>query len=506
MSRTIAMLAGVFTACLCVTSQTSGEVQLAGIFRDHAVLQRDVAVPIWGTGTPGSDVTVTFGDQIVKGTVSDEGKWRVTLKPMQTNAKGQELRVAQGDSTIAIGDVVVGEVWLAAGQSNMQYGVRGMLNRQPGAKEYVDAALAESNGPPVRFRRINEDADETLHNDLSDNNTWVIASNKTVGQFAAVAWVFAERLRSELTVPIGIIDVSWGGKPIEGFIPRTGFAKHKLLKTILELADKNKTPELANLPGGYIVRNKAGYPGSIYGARMHPIRGYAMRGFLWYQAESNCGRGEDPREYRVKQHAMVESWREAWGNDALPVYYVQLPNFRDEATGWIRMREEQRRALATPNTAMAVTIDTGSSDIHPPNKIDVGERLALIAMSRNYGKKVIDSGPMYDKHQVSGKRVRVSFKHADGLHIAFKEGLSAPQLIKTADVNGFELAGADGVWHNATAHIEGKTVIVECDQVTKPVEVRYLCTNTPDGGLLYNKAKLPASPFCSRLEWLPWEK
>lgn len=506
MTRRIAILTGTFMACLCMASQTFGDFNLAAIFRDHAVLQRDVAVPIWGTGKPGNNVTVSFGDQVVKETITSEGSWRVTLKPMPANGQGQELRVGQGSSEIVIREVVIGEVWLAAGQSNMQFGVRGTLNKQPGAKEFVDAALARSNGPSVRFRRINEDADDELHDDLSGNDPWVIVSDKTVGQFSAVAWVFAERLRADLKVPIGIIDVSWGGKPIEGFIPRTGFAKHKLLKTILELADKNRTPELANLPGGYIVRNKAGYPGSIYGARMHPIRGYAMCGFLWYQAESNCGRGEDPRDYRVKQHAMVESWREAWGNETLPVYYVQLPNYRDEATGWIRMREEQRRALATPNTAMAVTIDTGSSDIHPANKIDVGERLALIALSRNYGKKVIDSGPMYDKHQVNGRQVRVSFKHADGLHVALKEGLSAPQLIKTADVSGFELAGADGVWHEASAHIDGKGIVVQSDKVAKPVEIRYLCTNTPDGGLLYNKAGLPASPFCSRLDWLPWKK
>ena len=434
--------------------------------------------------------------------MAGDGHWEARLPPQVAESEGQELELLEGTKSIAVlKDVVFGDVWLAAGQSNMEYQSRSMLKALPETKPWFES-LKHSE---IRFRRV---GDPVLKNrdeeasDLAEQSAWSRMDPKTALGASAVALVFARELEGELKIPIGIIDVSMGGKPIEPFIPRESFTT-PLLKQILDLSDEEKLEELALLRGGVIIRNPEGYPGAIFNARIAPLTPYAIRGFLWYQGESNAGKGEDPREYRFKQQALVKSWRSRWQDPQLPFYYVQLPSY-PPATGWIRMREEQRRALESiPNSGMAVTIDVRGEGVHPPDKFAVGERLARLALRHSYDlEKIVASGPSYRDHSVHGNEVHIRFSHAGGgLMIGNKPGVGTPN----ATLKWFELAGADGNWHAAQARIEGDEVVVQSKAVPSPKEVRYACHANPQGGNLYNRAKLPASPFCSKLDWLHWE-
>lgn len=480
--------------------------RFAHVFGDHAVLQRDAPLRIWGEGAgQGEGLAVRYGARQAAAKVDSNGGWIAVLPELPANRVGRDLELIEDGKTVAtVKDVVVGEVWLAAGQSNMQFPVRGMLKSLPEARTWVDGA----DHPAIRFRRVNDPvmADAALEaKDLKSADAWIPMTSKSAPGFSAVAAVFARELEWELDVPVGIVDVSWGGKPIEPFIPRDQFTT-PLLGGILKLADAGKLDELAKLSGGLIIRNPQGHPGAIYHARMAPWERFGLRGFLWYQAESNAGKGEDPRRYRDKMKAMADGWRKRWGNEELPLLFVQLPSFPG-ATGWIRMREEQRLAASIPDSAMAVTIDIRGEGIHPPDKISVGRRLAALAFGRTYGRRASAAeGPGYRSHEVRGRAVHVTFDNVGGgLMVGDKPGVAPAQESSGAPLRWFELAGAAGEWHPAKAVIEGASVIVSSDAVKNPVAVRYACSTEPQGGNLYNREGFPASPFCSELKLLPWE-
>ena len=492
---------------LGAASTSHAAPRFANVFGDHAVLQRDSVIRVWGSGAEkGKSLRLRLGNQSFKVETSGDGYWEAKLSPQMAESVGQKLELLESDALIAVlKDVVFGDVWVAAGQSNMQFQCRSMVKTLPETKPWLDL-LEHSN---IRVRQVQ---DPTLKNkneearDLAQPSAWSRMNPLTALSASAVALVFARELEGELEIPIGIIDVSWGGKPIEPFIPRELFTT-PLLKQILDLSDQGKLAELAQLRGGVIIRNPEGYPAAIFNARMSPLTSYAIKGFIWYQAESNSGSGEDPRDYRFKQQALAEGWRSRWQNPQLPFYYVQLPSY-PPATGWIRMREEQRRALKIiPNSGMAVTIDIRGEGVHPPDKIAVGKRLARLALRQTYGREQISSlGPSYRDHRVDGSRMHVRFDHADGgLMIGNKPGLGAPELTPNTPLKWFELAGADGTWHPAQAFIEEEEVIVQSKAVPSPREVRYACHSNPQGGNLYNRAGLPASPFCSNLNLLRWE-
>ena len=483
--------------------------RFANIFADHAVLQQGVELTIWGTATePSANLWVKWGDAPERIPVErgKRGVWTAILPAQKASAEGRDLRLFENGKLVAVAkDVVVGEVWLAAGQSNMQFQVKGMLKGMPSTQSWVDSA----ERPEIRFRRSNdpvlEDGDAEAK-DLATADAWEPMTPESVLTFSAVAASFARKVFEEQQVPIGIIDVSWGGKPIEPFIPREAFST-PFLKKIKALADEEKLDQLAALRGGVIIRNPQGYPGAIFHARMAPLTQFGLRGFLWYQAESNAGKGEDPREYRHKMAALFGGWRSRWQNDELPCYYVQLPSF-PSAPGWIRVREEQRRALSIPNTAMAVTIDIRGDNIHPADKVPVGDRLARLALAGTYGREdVVARGPLYRDHAVEGPTVRVRFDFAEpGLMVGDRPNAGPVVEARGAALRWFELAGKDGIWHSAKAQLEGDEVLVTSDAVAAPIAVRYACDTQPQGGNLYNRAGLPASSFCSKLEWLRWEK
>lgn len=481
---------------LLITSAVSAEAvpRFAKIFADHAVLQREKPISIFGSGAePGSKIEVQFGGEIYSATIVEDGKWRANIPALVASDEGRRLELREnGVVTQTIADVVVGDVWLAAGQSNMQFRVSGMLKGLPETKAWIDGADRNQ----IRFRRVDDEVLAERNSEVTELATpekWAVMTPVTVLNFSAVAAVFAFEIERELDIPVGIIDVSWGGKPIEPFIPREAFAT-PFLEEIRNLADAEKLDELAKLRGGVIIRNPQGYPGAIFNARMALLTSFGVRGFLWYQAESNAGTGEDPREYRHKMAALFSGWRGRWQDEALPCYFVQLPSY-PPATGWIRVREEQRRALEIPNTGMAVVIDLPGDDIHPPMKIPVGNRLARLALAGTYQRKnIVASGPMFQKFEVDGEAAEVSFSGTDG-------GL---KISNGDELKWFELTGGDGVWHSAKAKIKGEQVFVKSDAVSNPVAVRYACATNPRGGNLVNGAGLPASPFCSDLEMLPW--
>lgn len=477
------------------------ELEIADVFADHAVLQRGVAVPVWGTAAPNAEVTVRFAGQETSVRAGKDGTWRVELSPLSAASEGESLFVESGANRIERKDLLVGEVWYASGQSNMQMKLDACAKKIPGIAE-----LAESPAiPTIRSLRIDElDSLEPLVR-WEKAVAWQVDDPETRGQQSAVCTLFARRLRQELGVPIGIIDGSWGGKPIEGFIPESGFQIDERLQAILSLSGADRLEELARIRGGVVIRNTAGRPARIFNARVAPVAPFAIRGFLWYQGESNAGKGEDPREYRIKMRALVEGWRHTWGSPDLPCYFVQLPAFERAAPGWVRLREEQRRSLAVDGTGMAVTIDLRDSDIHPANKLDVANRLASLALAGTYGRDIPSGGPRFESAEVEGDAMRVRFSGTGaGLMVARKEGITAPVEQPGQALQHFAIADREGRWHDADAVIDGDSVVVRSRAVEKPRAVRYACETFPANANLYNREGFPASPFCSELELLRW--
>ncbi|MDF1852895.1 MAG: sialate O-acetylesterase [Verrucomicrobiales bacterium] len=480
-----------------------GELQLAKVFSDHAVLQRDAPLPIWGRAKPNTKVQVEFSGQKASTISNGEGRWRLEWKPLDAASEGRNLTVSSGEETIEVSDLLVGEVWLASGQSNMQMTLASSAKKL----DPVAQIVSDPESRPIRVLRIDEpDSPEPLE-DLAGVVQWQIDNPVNRSRQSAVAYFFARELQEQLGVPVGVIETSWGGKPIEGFIPREGFQGHEVLERVLAQADKEDFDSLAKSEGGVIIRNTAGRPGRIFHARIAPVAPFAIAGFLWYQGESNAGKGEDPRFYRQKMEALVDGWRATWGNPELPFYFVQLPSYKDSATGWVRLREEQRLSLEIENTGMAVTIDLRDEDIHPANKVDVGKRLAAVALAKTYQEDIPFCGPLFLTATREGKAMRVTFEHAEGgLWFARKNGLGEPVESRLADEGHFELADEEGTWHPASAKIEGGELVVFSEAVEEPVAVRYACEGDAEGELLYNREGFPASPFCSELRLLPWKQ
>ncbi|MBI1375246.1 MAG: sialate O-acetylesterase [Phycisphaera sp.] len=501
--RAVLIAAVVF---LCGASGALAEVRPARIFANHMVLQCDRPVPVWGHADAGAAVTVAFSGQTVETKADAAGRWRVDLKPLRASVVRQQMTVRSGDDRVVFDDVLVGEVWLADGQSNMEYRVAQMAKALPEGQAMADMA----DLPAVRYRKIHDrDAPQPV-DDLKDAQDWVVCTPQTVGNCSAVAFVFARRVHLTLGVPVGIIDCSWGGTPIEPHIPIEAFTGHPTLEKLAALAKANDIDGIKALPGGTYVRGSNWLPATIYNGRVAPVKPYAIRGGIWYQAESNCGHGEDPRDYEQKMRALIRGWRSVFEQPDLPVYFVQLPQWNSYA--WTYAREEQRRAMAVPNTGMAVTIDLdNANNIHPPNKIDVGERLACWPLAQVYGKTMEVSGPLFRNAKAKDGAMVVTFDHVThGLLIGGIEGVGKIVAATGDDavLHGFELAGADGVWHDAQATIEGEAVVVRSAEVKQPAAVRYACA--PQAAKdkpwnLYNGAGMPASPFCSDWSLMPYD-
>ncbi len=435
------------------------EVKPNVLFSDGAVLQRGQNVPVWGSANDGEKVTVEFGGQTVT-TTAQGGKWKLELKPLK--AGGPFSMKISGDNEVTVNNLLVGEVWIASGQSNMEWTLNASF--QP------EVEKPKANFPQIRMITAKKVASLQPLDEIQGK--WQECSPQTVGGFSAVAYYFARDLHAELGVPVGIISTSWGGTPAQAWTSAEGFEGQPELKGYADQlkAAAAKPPEKG--PGPH-------FPSALYNAMIAPVVPYGMKGVIWYQGESNAGQS---KQYQTLFPAMIADWRTKWKLGDFPFLFVQIAPFKGQPP---EIREAQFLTLAkSKNTAMAVTTDYGdANDIHPKQKEPVGNRLSLAARALAYGEKIIYSGPLYKEMKVAGNEVGIRFDHTGG-------GLVA----KDGDLKGFTIAGADGKFVPAKAVIKGDAVVVSAEGVSDPKSVRYGWDNVPDVNL-FNKEGLPASPF-----------
>jgi sialate O-acetylesterase len=449
-------------AVLLVQSSALADVKLPALFADHMVLQRDMKVPVWGWAEAGEKVTVSFGDQTKTATADKDGKWTVRLDELK--AGGPYTLTVKGANTLEVKDVLVGEVWLCSGQSNMAMRVGSCVN----AKD--EAAAAKF--PKIRMFRVASGGSATPKQDCA--GSWQMCSPQTVGGFSATGYFFGRELHKELGVPIGLINSSVGGTPIEAW---THLDDQKKMLARKEVAPHAK---------GAITRGAGG----LYNGKIAPLAPYGLRGVIWYQGERNS-RFAGSYLYRFQLPTMIANWRRIWGQGDFPFLTVQLPDFKApqtkpvEGDGWVIVREGMLKSLATPNTGLAVTLGLGNArDIHPKRKQGVGQRLALWALGTTYKKDIVYSGPLYKSSSAGGGKIVIAFDHVGG-------GLSSTDGKPLA---GFAISGEDRKFVSASAKIVGGTVEVSSPLVKAPVAVRYAWAPNPKWNLT-NKEGLPASPF-----------
>jgi sialate O-acetylesterase len=577
-------------ALLLALSISSGalaaaELRMSRLFTDDMVIQRDRPVPVWGWADPGTAVSVSFNGKKAEGKADPAGKWSVTLPAAALGAPA-ELTVAGGGKTLTLKNVLVGDVWLCSGQSNMAFSLGG-----------CDATedIAAADLPDVRFIRLDENFAPDLQPEIPETSTsWKPVTPQTAGGCSGLAFYFARKVYAETKVPIGLLISSVGGTEIECWMspeaindPENASAAEAYKKAIATwekeltatrngpwgepigldqaaawvaatraaLAAANVTPTAefdafdpwivaaraalaagtpvppspshekltrwlkttplaANFKGIPVAphpltdRHGVGGHGwfrtqSLYNGMIHPLIPFAFKGMLWYQGENGSGPGADAYFHRMR--AMIASMRKAWHNP-FPVYFVQIANWRNapgdtpqtQDLAWPITRQAQFKSLEIPNTGMAVAIDIGDAeDIHPKNKRDLGERLALWALARDYGKKdLVHSGPLFKAARVEGSKIRIVFDSLGGGLIVGKKPPFGPATEdKGAPLKQFAIAGEDKKWVWADAVIDGSSVVVSSPQVPAPVAVRYAFAQNPAGANLYNKAGLPASPF-----------
>jgi sialate O-acetylesterase len=425
-------------------------VKLPSVIGDNMVLQRGMPVPIWGWAEKGEEVTVRFAGQTASAKADDEGRWKAILSKLDAGGPfDMSVEAASGSRTVK--NILIGEVWICSGQSNMEMGI-GISNN---AKQEIAAA----NYPNIRLFSVPKVQADKPATDVKAS--WCACNPKTVstggwGGFSAAAYYFGRTLHKDLGVPVGLIHTSWGGTPAENWTSR------KALDSV---------PELKGLAGGGTTK--------LYNAMIAPLIPFAIRGAIWYQGEANVGRD---KQYRTLFPTMIHCWRAEWGEGDFPFLFVQIAPWQYDCQGiW----EAQLMTLkSVPRTGMVVTTDIGDiKDIHPKNKQEVGRRLALWALAKTYGRDVRYSGPIYKTMTIEGNKIRLTFDYGTGMKAADGKPLSY-----------FKIAGANRVFHAATAEVEGDTLLVSSPEVEKPVAVRFAHQGkaTPN---LVNQAGLPASPF-----------
>jgi sialate O-acetylesterase len=470
-------------------------VTLPHIFSDNMVLQREKPVPVWGSAAPGEKVGVAFDGQSKSCTAGSDGQWSVTLDPLKASSTPAELTVS-GTNTLKVENVLVGEVWLCSGQSNMEkpFGVAPTstdIRPSPILPE-AQAELAVANYPEIRILDVRRDRKPTRLRDA--NIAWSPCNGDSLvaQHFSEVAYFFGRKLHQELKVPIGLIDSSFGGSPIEPWIPSEGFT---LAPSLADFAQASGKPWVKGTPQLSMMFN----------SMIAPLIPYAIRGVIWYQGESNVGTVADVDRYADEMFALIESWRSEWHDD-FPFYYVEIapftyfnngrpgPKKADSSDREALFWEQQTDALQIPHTGMIVTTDI-TDDVHnhhPRDKRSVGERLAAWALAKDYGRpNVVFSGPKFKSMEVKGNAAIISFDYADG-GLVSRDG---------KPLTWFTIAGADGKFVPATAAIDGDTVVVTSPDVSVPTTVRFAWDELAMPNLS-NKAGLPALPF--RSDPTPW--
>lgn len=482
------------------------DVRLPAVIASDMVLQRDRAVPIWGWADSGESVTVSFAGQTKTAIANADGTWRVALDPLPANSTPASMTIA-GKNKLELTNILVGEVWVCSGQSNMDWKLPESAN---GAE-----ATAQANHPQIRLFFVPRKM-RPKGNNLEDS-LWRVCTPESARMFSAAGYYFGVELQKSLEIPVGLIHSSWGGTQAEAWTPTEYLLTNEILRPCVERSDKL----VADRPRVQVEYDAAvkkweeesakakadGKPeprrpavpdelrpqrvvASLWHGMLEPVVPFAIRGAVWYQGESNEGRAE---QYKTLLPTMIKAWRDKWGQGDFPFGIVQLPNFRAPSTqpedsAWSHLRDAQLFVYkSVPNTGLIVTIDIGeANDIHPKNKLDVGKRMAAWALADVYGKPVGKSGPIYASSRVEGNKVIVKFDQVgDGLKLRSGE---AP--------GEFSIVGPDRVWRWADAKIVGSdTVEVWSDQVPAPLAVRYAWNTNPTNPNLTNSTGLPASPF-----------
>jgi sialate O-acetylesterase len=498
------------TLCFLTPGWLAAAVTPDVLFSDHAVLQQGIQVPVWGTARAGEKVTITFQGQTLSTEASATGTWRLTLAPL--TAGGPFEMTLSGDNQVTIHDLLVGEVWVCSGQSNMER----QLGPRPPQKPLLnwEQEAAAANYPQIRhFGVAQKRADQPA---TSVIGTWEVCSPQTAPKFTAVGYFFGRDLHLARKVPIGLIHSSVGGTPAQAWTRHEALAANPELKVILdsqEQAIANYAVQLAKYhadepklsaawqeavaqakkdgkpeprkpapPGD--PQTNGSRPSGLYNAMIAPLQPYAIKGVIWYQGESNAGQS---KLYRTLFPAMIADWRKTWGQGEFPFLFVQIAPFKGMPP---EIREAQLLSWQkTPNTAMVVTTDVGdANDIHPANKAPVGNRLSLAARALAYGENLAYSGPVFKSASFADGKAVVSFTQVN-------QGL----LAKDGHLKGFTIAGADKKFVPAQAEITGETITVSSPEVTQPTAVRYGWANVPEVNL-FNRDGLPASPFRSDIE------
>jgi sialate O-acetylesterase len=502
-----ASLGSSFILFLLLALSARAEVKLPPIIGDHMVLQQKQTNPIWGWDTPGTKVTVTFGGQTKSAEAGADGKWTVKLDPVPANAQPQTIAIV-GTNKKEIQDVLVGEVWMCSGQSNMGF----TLNRDWNG----DLEAAASKISTLRLIKVPQVGTQELKTDF--NGSWKPSDEQSSSTFTAVGFMFGRYLHHILGVPVGLIDNAWGGSAAEAWIRRDTIEKDPRFKLLMESTHQReaavqtekakadyeaanekwkqdvekakaagKTPPRApQSPEAWLAGNAR--PGNIFGGVVHPTLGYGIKGVIWYQGETNASRAY---EYAQLFPFLIEQWRKEWQQGDFPFYWVQLADYMAEKpepgdSSWAELRESQTKTMKLPNTGQAVIIDLGEGrDIHPRNKHDVAARLVRWALVKDYGLKFPYRSPEYQSMEIHGDKAVLTFD-------TFGSGL---YTFDVDEARGFAVCGEDKTWHWAKGKVTSpNTVEVSCGQVPKPTAARYAWADNPVCNL-YSKDGLPVTPF-----------
>lgn len=456
----------IFTVCafFFFFQLVLADVKPNSIFSNHMVLQKGVPVPVWGSADDGEEITVNFNGQQIT-TKASNGKWKLLLQPMEYLKTGTNMTIT-GKNTVVIEDILVGEVWLCSGQSNMER----QLGPRPGQPLIVNWEKERdlANYPMIREFYVPLNYAPEKIDDV--NGKWTVCSPESVPDFSAVGYFFAKNLHAKLKVPVGIILSAFGGTPAEDWTSKEALLANPDLADLVADYDKLTT--------GY--RPKGKVMNGLYNGMIAPLLPFPIKGCAWYQGESN---NNNPEAYQTILTNMIQNWRTDFQNEELPFLIVQIAPHKDMKP---ELRESQLVVThKTPHTALIVTTDCGEeNDIHPPFKQPVGARLALAARGLVYGERLVYNGPTYKSFQVSGKEIVLEFDHVG-------KGLSTQS---SAPLTGFTIAGKDKHFVPATARIKGKTIVVSSPEVSEPTAVRYGWSNAPEVNL-FNVEGLPASPF-----------
>ncbi|MCM8538480.1 MAG: 9-O-acetylesterase [Lentisphaeraceae bacterium] len=529
-------------------------VEVSNLFSEGAVLQQKASVPVWGWAPEGTKVSVTFKGQTKNTIANSSGDWRVTLEPMTASAVGASMTIKSDQGSKVINDILIGEVWLCGGQSNMEFRLAWLCGLDVNMKdklswlkidkrnpkyevftEYILNEIKTANDPLLRVvnvaKKISPDAPQK-----NTTVTWLKAVPGQIQHFNGTGYFFARELRKKLGVPVGLLNSTWGGTRVQPWISKHTYESSPIIKDYFTkematyknqlqkwdpaknnklyqaqvtkwkekviLSKKNGTkaprkPRKQAKPG-----YKNSFPTALYNGMIAPLVPYALKGAIWYQGESNSKYHQD--EYKKFFTSMTKGWRQDWGQDKFHFYWCQLAQFKYpskepiEEHGWVTICDQLRLSLQDLNdVGMAVLNDVGEEDdIHPKNKMEAGRRLSLWALKQAYHKNITASGPLYKSSEIQGNKVIITFDHVgEGLMVGKK-----PLMKATVEVNEplkrFQIRGTDNKWYWADAKITGKNKVeVYHKEVVKPIEVRYAWAINAEGANLYNKAGLPASLF-----------